>query len=82
MLVRHKAATQESNFYRKKDQVMKKLYVITGRNGVGLVRSYSAVDRKRHYFSACNCKGYTLYSEAEEYALEHLCDMVSRPEYN
>lgn len=55
---------------------MKKLYVITGRNGVGLVSNYSAVERKRDYFMACNCKSFTLYRDAEEYALEHLRDIA------
>lgn len=55
---------------------MKKLYVVTGRNGVGLVSSYSAVEEKRRYFVAFNCKGFKLYKEAEEYALEHLRDIA------
>ena len=55
---------------------MKKLYVITGRNGVGLVSTYPDVENKRRYFVACNCKSFTLYREAEEYALQHLREIA------
>lgn len=55
---------------------MKKLYVITGRNGVGMVSSFSSVEYNRRYFAAFNCKGFKLYREAEEYALEHLSEIA------